>query len=468
MRTSDQILTTRQMIAAEDALIDGGISVDELMLRAGRGAAEWVWRIAAGRPVTVLCGPGNNGGDGYVIAQVLRERAIPIRVVAPIEAKTDAARNAAAIWAGKSVSDAEGVSGGLLVDCLFGSGLSRPLTNNHAVLIARLARTHDFLIAVDLPSGTASNSGTLLCPDTFKMPDYDLTLALGAWKQAHWRMPAMERMGERRLVPIGVADQADAAKLIARPELSAPAANAHKYTRGLLVILGGEMPGAALLAAQAAMRSGAGYVKLLASHSHPDAPASLVIDESDLKGALSDERIDALLIGPGLGRSDDAADRLRLALQRGCPAVLDGDALTLLSPDLLRSHRSALIATPHEGELATLCKAFGISAPGKLEQARELAKATGATIVAKGPDTFVCDADGRTAFSGSSPSWLSVAGSGDSLAGIIASRLASGVDAFDAACDGVWLHGEAARFCGPAFTADELAKAVSRAYAACL
>lgn len=227
------------------------------------------------------------------------------------------------------------------------------------------------------------------------------------------------------------------------------------------------MPGAALRASKAAMRGGAGYVKLFAPHSHPAAPAGLVIDEGSLDDNLADERIDVVLVGPGLGRDADAADRLSAVLKHDRPAVLDADALVLLDPDMLQEGADYL-ATPHDGELETLCRTFAVVATGRQERAQALAKVSGMVVCAKGPDTIIAAPDGRLALAKPSPSWLSTAGTGDVLAGISASRMATGRDPFEAAREAVWLHGEVARQCGPAFTADELADAVSGAIAAAL
>ena len=248
----DQVLTVAQMRSAEQALIDGGETVGSLMQTAGQGAAGWVWRVAAGRPVTVLCGPGNNGGDGYVIAETLRARGLDVAVVAPLDPATEAAREARAAFRGETGG---GGTGGVFVDCLFGSGLTRPL-GELAPLVRSLAGSHRHAVAVDLPSGVESDSGALLDED---LPRYDLTLALGAWKFAHWTMPAMERMGERRLVPIGVGAVEGAAQLLQRPHLAAPARDAHKYTRGLVLVVGGVMSGASRTApAPARSSSGPG------------------------------------------------------------------------------------------------------------------------------------------------------------------------------------------------------------------
>jgi hydroxyethylthiazole kinase-like uncharacterized protein yjeF len=243
-----QVLTAEQMRAAEQALFDAGTSVSELMEIAAGGAAEWIRRVTAGRPVTVLCGPGNNGGDGYVIARRLREAGNAVTVVAPLDPATDAAKEAQRRWGG-AVSTSGWVEGDVFVDCLFGSGLARPLVAEHALLLRDLATRHRFKVAIDLPSGVASDSGAVL---NERLPAVDLTLALGAWTYAHWSLPGRRLMGQLRCVPIGIAPVAGAAQLVARPRLSAPATDSHKYRRGLLGIVTGAMPGASLLAAASA------------------------------------------------------------------------------------------------------------------------------------------------------------------------------------------------------------------------
>jgi ADP-dependent NAD(P)H-hydrate dehydratase / NAD(P)H-hydrate epimerase len=463
-RPSDAILTAAQMRAAEQALIQAGTSVDELMRRAGRGAAEYVWRMAAGRAVTVLCGPGNNGGDGYVIAETLRARGLPVTVIAAMEPKTEAARNARAAWQGEVRGPDAKPRGDVFVDCLFGSGLKRALSDELAALVERLARTHHHAVAIDLPSNIDSDSGQCLGP----VPRYDLTVALGAWKWAHWTMPATARMGALRLVGIGVDAPERAGQVIGRPHLAAPTADSHKYRRGLVAVVAGAMPGAAALAAIAAQHGGAGYVKLLAERAPAGLPHSVVFDDRPLTQALPDERIAALLCGPGLGRDQAARARLEAVLERGGPTVLDADALMLLEAGDL-ADAGHIVLTPHEGELARLAKVFDASpsVTGKLDTASAIAQATGATVIAKGADTLVVQR-GRAAVAPPASSWLSTAGTGDVLAGIVASRLATGAEPFTAACEAVWLHGEAARLAGAAFSADALVGKVAAAYAAAL
>ena len=461
-----QVLTVAQMRDAEQALIDAGATVDSLMDVAGNGAGAWVHRIAAGRRVTVLCGPGNNGGDGYVIARHLLERAVPVKVIAPTLPRTAAATEARAAFAGTVIDGAPeaGLHGDVLVDCLFGSGLTRAVDADGCALLCALIPSHQHRNAIDLPSGIDSDSGAVLNPG---LPAFDLTLSLGAWKYAHFAMPAAPLMGGLRLVDIGVAAVAGAAMVLPRPRLGVPAADAHKYTRGLLAIVGGAMPGAAMLASLAARHAGAGYVRLIAEVEPAGVPPDLVVVRSDPSAALADPRIAALLIGPGLGRDGTARERLAMVLGRGKPTVVDADGLMLLRPG--QGPDTPKVLTPHGGELAALEHAFGLRGDGlKRDRALRLAVASNAVVVAKGPDKVLASPQGQVIVAPRASPWLSVAGTGDVLAGTIASRLAVTRDPWRAACEGVWLHGEAAHLAGAAFAASDLAEAVHQAVRAAL
>jgi hydroxyethylthiazole kinase-like uncharacterized protein yjeF len=460
MTQPNEVLTAAQMRAAEEAAISGGTSVGELMQRAGEGAADWVWRIAAGHGVTVLCGPGNNGGDGYVIAEAIRRRGGAVQVVAAMEPATEAAKAVRSAYQGEIV-EPEGCHGAVLVDCLFGTGLKRPLAAELVALLADLAKTHHRSVAVDLPSGVATDSGEVLQPG---LPHFDATIALGAWKPAHWLMPAMALMGERRLVEIGIGPVAGAAHLAERPRLTAPKRDAHKYTRGLVLVVAGKLAGASLMACEGAMRAGAGAVRL-AGAVPPGLPPDVIVRGEPLAEQLADERTNAVLIGPGLGREDDARQHLSEVLGSGRAAVIDADALTLLES---ASITAPSILTPHDGEMSRLLKSFGLKGDTKPQRSLALAEAAGAVVIAKGPDTVIAAPDGRLAYASSPTSWLSVAGTGDVLAGIAASRLAVTGAPFRAACEAVWLHGETARLAGPAFLASDLAARVSAAVAAAL
>ncbi|MDJ0977864.1 MAG: NAD(P)H-hydrate epimerase [Erythrobacter sp.] len=458
-----QVLTAEQMRAAERRIFDAGTTVGELMEIAAGGAAEWVRRLASGRGVTVLCGPGNNGGDGYVIARRLCEAGLKVQVVAPLAPKTQAAKDAKEAWGGTALTSGGRTDGGVFVDCLFGSGLVRPLSAEHALLLRDLAERHETCIAVDVPSGIATDTGE---PLNEKLPRFDATLALGSWKFANCLTPARPYLGTQRLVPIGVEPVEGAAQRVEKPRLNAPATDAHKYRRGLCVVVSGDMPGASLLAAKAAMRSGAGYVKRTGPCVE-GTPPGLVCEASPLAEALSDSRIAAVLVGPGLGRDEAARGALSLALESGHSLVLDADALHCLEPGDMREDR-LIIGTPHDGELDALCRRFSVIAQGRMAKAKALAAASGMIVLAKGPDSFVALPDGALAIGPAATSWLSVAGSGDVLAGILVSRLATGSAPYKAAYEALWLHAKAARLCGPAFTADDLAARVSDAVAVCL
>lgn len=460
----EQILTVEQMRAAEQRIFDAGTPVFELMQLAAGRAAEWVRRIAAGRSVTILCGPGNNGGDGYVIAHRLAIAGLSVQVVAPEPPKTDAAKQARELWGRAVLTSGGKAQGEVFVDCLFGSGLTRPLSGAHALLLRDLAGRHQIAIALDMPSGIASDTGALF---NEKLPCFDVTLSLGAWKFAHFMLPGREKMGTLRLVRIGIDRVEGAVELLHKPKLTGPKSDAHKYTRGLGVIVGGAMTGAGRLAAEAAMRGGAGYIKLCPHDAAAGTNPALVEDAGDLEPIVTDKRADAVLVGPGLGRDDVAKARLNTALSSAKPLVLDADALVLLKPAMLADDQPVLV-TPHDGELDALCRSFSVIADGRRDRAQALARAANIVVLAKGPDTVIAAPDGRMVLAVPAPSWLSVAGSGDVLAGIALSRMANGSDPFTAACEAVWLHGEAARLCGAAFTPLELAHNVSGALARCL
>jgi hydroxyethylthiazole kinase-like uncharacterized protein yjeF len=485
------ILTAAEMRAAEDAVIATGVSVETLMDRAGTAIAHAVRRLAGANDVLILCGPGNNGGDGYVAARVLAEMGVAVRVAALSEPKTDAAKSARAGWLGPVETLAEAKSATLLVDALFGTGLTRPLDASIAPTPNRspadagaqlnskrsphglswapasagersvveclhsLANAAQLSIAVDLPSGLATDSGDALSTP----PVFDLTLALGAVKPAHLLQPAARYCGQIRLLDIGVPTLSQA-EVLKAPSLPAPGPDSHKYTRGMVAIIAGTMSGAADLAALAAMRAGAGYVTLLGDSQGP--PHALVRSPfSD--HALANDRIGALVIGPGLGRDDTAKARLDAALTSKHPLIIDGDALRLLDPDRIRALDVPLILTPHAGEFDAL---FGKSDADKITRARDAATRTNVIVVFKGADTVIAAPDGRVRIAQGASDWLSTAGTGDVLAGAIGAMLAAKLEPLEAAAAGVWLHGDAARRLGAAFIADDLADALRSARAA--
>lgn len=456
-RLSGAILTAAEMQAAEARAMASGESVESLMERAGVAVAEAVWRFGSGRPVLILCGPGNNGGDGYVAARHLARRGADVRVAALGEPGTDAARAARRGWEGPVEMLDEASPSPVLVDALFGTGLSRALSSEVSGSLARLKQSARFTIAVDLPSGVGSDDGVNLGAIVA-----DLTLALGAAKPAHLLQPAAAHCGIVWVADIGV-EASGAVEVLAKPRLAAPGPDSHKYRRGLVGIMGGQMPGAAALSVEAAMRL-AGYV-MVSGMAGVTLPHAAVRREWSVIAA--DARVGALLAGPGLGRNASARAQLDLALQTTHPLVLDADALMLLAPEELPELCRArpVILTPHAGEFDMV---FGKSGRSKIDRACAAAATSGAVIVFKGTDTVVAAPDGQVRVSPFAPGWLASAGTGDVLAGMVAGCLSGGLPPFDAALAAVWLHGEAARLAGPALIADEVASYIPAALAACL
>ena len=449
--TGRPILTADAMRAAEQAAIDAGTSVEQLMERAGDALAEATVRFAGKSSVLILAGPGNNGGDGYVAAQHLARRGVKVRVAALAEPNSDAAKWGRSQWQGEVEALGQDTGAApVLIDALFGTGLKRGLEDALAKELSRLADAASVCIACDLPSGVATDSGEILSP----VPRFDLTVAFGALKPAHRRMPAMERCGRLVVADIGVAARADWFE-IAAPELPPLDPAGHKYGRGLVHALAGKMPGAIALAAAAAARAGAGYVRVSTSRPIDGLPAAVVQADT---AVVNDPRIGCIIVGPGMG---DIPQILTLALTSHAPKVIDADAIGELGePGRLRGHDA--IVTPHAGEFKRL---FGELPGSKVEQALEAARRCGAVVVYKGPDTLVAAPDGRLGFAPPAPAWLATAGTGDVLAGIAAAMRARGLSAFEAACAAVWLHGRAAEIAGPQMIADDLTAAVPQALA---
>lgn len=426
------------MRAAEDAATCG---LSELMERAGQSLAEAALRYVGTMPVLVACGPGNNGGDGYVAARHLRSRGCEVRVAALGDPTTELAREARAKWAGPFEDFLAAEASELLVDCLFGTGLKRGMEASVSARFCELAEAARVTVAADLPSGVEADGGVVLSP----VPRFDLTVAFGALKPAHRLMPALPHMGRVVLADIGIEPDGKWFE-IGEPDLPPVQPGAHKYSRGLVHCLAGEMPGAIALAATAAARSGAGYLRVSTSRPIAGLPLS-VVQVGDAQ--LADPRIGCLLVGPGLGELPQV---LTLALTSNRPKVIDADAIGHVGePGRLKGQDAVL--TPHAGEFAKL---FGHLPGSKAEQALAAAAASGAVVVFKGPDTLVAAPDGRLGFAPPAPAWLATAGTGDVLAGMIAALRARGMPGFEAACAAVWLHGRAAERAGPTMIADDL------------
>ena len=445
------ILTAEAMRAAEQGAIDAGTAVETLMERAGAALAEAAYRFAGPTPALILCGPGNNGGDGYVAARHLAERGVQVRVSALTEPKSDAAKWARARWNGEVEQlGADTPSAPLVIDALFGTGLKRGLEEAVSQQLIRLCDAAVISVACDLPSGVETNSGAQLSAT----PAFDITVTFGALKPAHLLHPSMHKCGRLVLADIGLKTPRTWHE-IAPPRLPPLDPGGHKYDRGLVHALAGTMPGAIALAAKAAARAGAGYVRVSTSKPIEGLPSSIVqIDHAP----VNDERIGCLLVGPGLG---DIPQVLTLALTSRAPKVIDADAITHLGePERLKGQDA--IVTPHGGEFRKL---FGELPGSKPERALEAARQSGAVVVYKGPDTIVAAPDGRVGFSPRAHPWLASAGTGDVLAGIVAAVRARGLPPFEAASAAVWLHGRAADIAGPQLIADDLVQAIPQALA---
>lgn len=440
------ILTVAQMRAAEARAIEAGTPETTLMERAGAALAEAVRLYIGPRETLILCGPGNNGGDGYVAARHLAEHGYPVRVAVLVEPKAETARWARGQWDGPVERFEDAASAPIVIDCLFGTGLGRGLDASVSERLYSLVDQALASIACDLPSGVSTDDGAILSP----IASYDLTVTFGVLKPAHRLMPAMARMGRVVLADIGIVAESDWFE-IEQPALPPLDPQGHKFSRGLVHCLAGQMPGAIALAASAAARSGAGYVRVSTSLPISNLPSSIAQAGS---ADLQDERIGCILVGPGLG---DVPQILTLALTVPRPIVIDADAIgSVGEPERLHGHDTIL--TPHEGEFVKL---FGEIAGNKAERGLEAARRSQSVIVYKGPDMLVASADGRLGFAPPAPAWLASAGTGDVLAGIVAAMRARGLEAFEAACAAVWVHGRAAEAAGPRMIADDLVAAIT-------
>ena len=472
---SRTILTTRAMAAVDRAAIASGVPGIELMENAGKAVVRAIVERLPPCRVLVLAGPGNNGGDGYVIARRLQAAGWPVRVAAfgdPARLRGDAA-TAAGRWRGSvaDLDDAAGLSAELVVDAVLGAGLDRPLTDGLAASLERIVAGRRHVVAVDVPTGVDGSTGAV-SPGT---PNADLTVTFCCLKPGHLLEPGRSMAGEIICADIGIpASAVEAhdeglrvnvpAEWCGRLPRRRPAA--HKYSFGHALVLGGgaTRTGAAGMAAVAAARIGAGLVTVAAPSDalagYAAACQSLMtraLDRpSQLGGLLSDSRYNAVLLGPaaGLGRRTELLLRHLLGASR--PTVLDADAITVLGAAMRRGSGLALhdrcIVTPHDGEFSRISAATG----DRLSRARQAARELGCTVLLKGADTVVAAADGRARLNPTAPGNLATAGSGDVLAGMIAGLLAQGLEPFDAASAATWLHAEAARNCSTPMLAVDL------------
>jgi hydroxyethylthiazole kinase-like uncharacterized protein yjeF len=462
-----------------------------LMEAAGAAVARAAARrlqTAGGRRVVVFCGPGNNGGDGYVAARVLREFGFEVRVASLLPStglKGDAAE-AARRWGGE-IGRFEGLAldeADLAIDALFGAGLTRDLSGGAKQCIDRVDEwgrsTGRAIIAVDVPSGLDGTTGQVrrACLQATE------TVTFFRLKPGHLLLPGRIYCGSLTLADIGipasVLNDIGPQTFANEPELwrhalRLPQLGGHKYTRGHAVIVSGRMPetGAARLAARGALRAGAGLVTVASPSDalavHAASLTAIMVRESDgpagLARLLADSRKNAVVLGPGLGVGEETCGLVEIALapngvEKPRAHVLDADALTSFvgQPErlfaALRVADGPVVLTPHDGEFARLFKE--LKQLPKVDRAREAARISGATIVLKGADTVVAHPDGRAAIAHNAPAWLGTAGAGDVLAGIIGGLLAQGMPAFEATTAAVWMHGEAAKHFGPGLISEDL------------
>jgi len=465
------IWTTAALAAADAEAIARGVPGLELMRRAGQGVADVIKARWSPRPVVVLCGPGNNGGDGFVIAKVLAEAGWPVTTVELVsrdELKGDAAAAAAewtgpvAPWSRDSLIGAE-----LVVDAVFGAGLKRPLEGSvRDVLLSVRAP----IVAVDLPSGVSGDGEA----PAGQVPRATLTVTFHRKKLAHVLEPSKELCGAVIVVDIGLSASSPQSGLLVEnrsdnwlKRFPWPDVAAHKGERGRLVVVSGpaHATGAARLSAMAGLRIGAGLVTVASPTEAVRVNASHLTavllqpfeNEEELVPLV--ERVDAVVIGPAAGVTEETRLNVLACGQTGAAMVVDADALTIFRDDpgeLFSALDRDDVLTPHPGEFERLFPGLLKRKPTRLAAALEAAAAAGCIVVLKGADTVIAGPDGRAAINTNGAPWLATAGSGDVLAGFIGGLIAQGMDSFDAACAGVWIHAEAGRAFGPGLIAEDL------------
>lgn len=466
-----EIITVAQMRAIDEAA--GPTAA--LMENAGRAIAEAIVQRFSPRPTAVLCGPGNNGGDGWVAARTLRALGWPVWVetlVAREALKGDAAA-AAAAWQGATYAiGADNPTPELIVDALFGAGLSRPLEGEAARLAQTLSNAPGRVIAVDVPSGVHGDTGEPLQDVSFRA---GLTVTFVRKKPAHVLFPGRELCGEIVVADIG-AESAVAQQNVELWEndpslwrLPWPGAEAHKHARGHAIAASGGQArtGAARLTARAALRGGAGLVTVL---SPPDALAenaaqltAIMLREARDESAYAEAARTAqcLAIGPAFGTSNAHYELLCAAIEAKprCPLVLDADALTLLSP-ITHGFTEYDVMTPHVGEFRRAFPGIYSSSQTRIDAARAAAAYARCVVLFKGPDTVIAAPDGRAIVNTTGTPFLATAGAGDVLAGLIAGFIAQGMPGFEAAAAAAWLHGRAGELLGAGLIAEDLAEEI--------
>ena len=468
------LLTVSEMAKADAAAIALGITGECLMEAAGKAVADAIIEHG-GRRVAVLCGPGNNGGDGFVAARHLRNagREVRLGLLGDFEQLSGEARLNADRWEGATevlstdlLQDADCV-----VDAIFGAGLSRDIDGVAHELIEAIGDR--YCVAVDVPSGVHGDSGEVMGI----APKVDKTVTFFRLKPGHLLYPGRAYCGEMVVADIGIPDSVleEIGPSQWRNGPSSwpygfpwPKWNDHKYTRGHAIVVGGaEMTGAARLAVQSAMRVGAGIISIAVPTesaviyrvSLPGAIVRPVRDTGTFRDIIEEPRVSACLVGPGNGVTVATREKALSVLRQKLPVVLDADAISVFEEtrDLLFSSiESPCLMTPHDGEFERVFMVEG----HKVARVRQAAQISGGTVLLKGADTVIAAPDGRVAINDNAPPELATAGAGDVLAGFGVGLLARGLDPFDAGCIATWLHGEAARAIGPGLVAEDLPDAL--------
>jgi hydroxyethylthiazole kinase-like uncharacterized protein yjeF len=461
-----ELLTPKQMADVDRLTIEGGVSGAALMENAGRAVARAIRARFTPCRTLVLCGPGNNGGDGYVTARLLAQAGWPVAVAAFAAPKRggDAAA-AAALWHGPQARFGARAAGraDLVIDAVFGAGLTRDVDG----VTAETLRAARRVVAVDVPSGVDGETGAV----RGYAPQAVLTVTFFRRKPGHVLLPGRDLCGETVLADIGTPPRV-LARVKANAFVNAPglwhvrqaAATDQKYARGTVTVYGGAMPGAARLCAMAARHAGAGLVSIAAEtgiDTYRGAEPGTIVLDGPLATMLEDARRQVWVCGPGLapGVAGKVLAQLLAASRR---VVADAGALTACAGNPA-SLTGAAVLTPHEGEFS---RVFGDPGTNRLGAARAASKQTGAVVVLKGSDTVIAAPDGRAAVNTNAPPWLATAGSGDVLAGMVAAHLAQGLPAFEAAASAVWLHGAAAQIAGQGMIAEDLLAAIGQVGAA--